>query len=268
MPEQNMSFLRRNLTVNELGFSVRDIGSKEPALVFIHYWGGTGRTWDLVAKPLSERHRCVAPDLRGWGESDKTATDYDLRTQADDVAAIIQSLGVSQYILVGQSMGGKIAQILGSRRPKGLKGLVLVAPAPPTPLGAPKEQRDAILASYQTATGVEAALSILTARQLSPILRQQVVDDSIGGAPAAKSAWTEAGMTLDVTDLVGKINVPTTVIIGDADKVETEPFLRRELASRIAGTEFIILPGVGHLSPLEAPNELAAAIAKAVSRMM
>src|SRR5882724_3000557 len=267
MPEQNMSFLRRNLHVNGLGFSIRDIGSNDPALVFIHYWGGTGRSWDLVAKPLSERHRCVAPDLRGWGESDKTATDYDLRTQADDVAAIIQSLGLSRYILVGQSMGGKIAQILGSRRPKGLKGLVLVAPAPPTPLGAPKEQRDGMLASYQTATGVEAALSILTARQLSPKLRQQVVDDSIGGAPAAKSAWTQAGMTLDVTDLVGKIDVPTTVIIGDADKVETEPLLRRELVPRISGTEFIVLPGVGHLSPLEAPSDLAAAITTAISKI-
>jgi pimeloyl-ACP methyl ester carboxylesterase len=74
-------------------------------------------------------------------------------------------------------------------------------------------------------------------------------------------------MTLDITGLVGNINVPTTVIVGDADKVETEPLLRKELASRIGGTEFIILPGVGHLSPLEAPAELAAAITKAVSKI-
>src|SRR5580692_10486950 len=153
MPEQNMSFLRRNLTVNGLGFNIRDIGSKEPALVFIHYWGGTGRTWDLVARPLSERHRCVAPDLRGWGGSDKSATNYDLHVQADDVAAIIQSLGLSQYILVGQSMGGKIAQILGARTPAGLKGLVLVAPAPPTPMEVPKEQREAALNSYLSPAG-------------------------------------------------------------------------------------------------------------------
>jgi hypothetical protein len=44
-------------------------------------------------------------DLRGWGGSDKDATSFDLHTQADDVAAIVQSLGLSQYILVGQSMG-------------------------------------------------------------------------------------------------------------------------------------------------------------------
>jgi pimeloyl-ACP methyl ester carboxylesterase len=263
----SVSFINSNLQVSGLDFNVRSIGSKEPALVFIHYWGGTGRTWDLVAKPLSERHRCVAPDLRGWGGSDKKADTYDLHIQADDVAAIIKSLGLSQNILVGQSMGGKIAQILGARRPSGLKGLVLVAPAPPTPMGVPKEQRDAILDSYQSPAGVDIALSIITSKQLSPELRKQVIEDTLGGAPAAKSAWTQEGMTLDISDLVGKINVPTTVIVGDADKVETESVLRRELASRINGTEFIILPGVGHLSPLEAPIELAGAITKAISNI-
>jgi pimeloyl-ACP methyl ester carboxylesterase len=74
-------------------------------------------------------------------------------------------------------------------------------------------------------------------------------------------------MTLDITEIVGDINVPTTVIVGDADKVETEPLLRRELVSRISGTEFIVLPGVGHLSPLEAPGELAAAITTAISKI-
>ncbi len=261
-----MSDNTKMVRVQELDFQVRDVGDQQPALVFLHYWGGTGRTWGLVIRELADRHRCVAPDLRGWGGSDKKAGDYDLHTQADDVAAIIASLGLSQYILVGQSMGGKIAQILGARRPEGLKGLVLVAPAPPTPIAA-HEQRDAMLESYQTPAGVEFALSILTSRQLSPTLRQQVIDDTLGGAPAAKAAWTQAGMTLDITEIVGDINVPTTVIVGDADKVETEPLLRRELASRISGTEFIVLPSVGHLSPLEAPGELAAAITTAISKI-
>jgi pimeloyl-ACP methyl ester carboxylesterase len=122
-----------------------------------------------------------------------------------------------------------------------------------------------MLDSCQSSAGVDIALSILTSRQLSPELGQQVVDDTLGGAPAARSA--QEGMTLDISGLVGNINVPTTVIVVDADKVETEPVLRRELPSRISGTEFIILLGVGHLSSLEAPGELAAAITKAVLSM-
>ena len=115
--DTTISFINRKLRANGLEFNLREIGVKEPTLAFIHYVGGTGRTWDLVAEQLSERHRCVAPDLRGWGGSDKDATSFDLHTQADDIAAIVQSLGLSQYILVGHSMGGKIAQILAARRP-------------------------------------------------------------------------------------------------------------------------------------------------------
>ena len=74
-----------------------------------------------------------------------------------------------------------------------------------------------MLKSYQSAAGVDVALSRITRKQLPPELRQQVVDDTLGGTPAAKSAWPQEGMTLDITDLVGKINVPTTVIVGDAD---------------------------------------------------
>ena len=90
-------------------------------------------------------------------------------------------------------MGGKIAQIFGE--PAGRTGelveeLVLVAPAPPVPIAAPKEQREAMLESYQSPAGVEFALSILTSRQLSPELRQQVIDDTLSGSPAAKAAWT------------------------------------------------------------------------------
>ena len=73
---------------------------------------------------------------------------------------------------------------------------------------------------------------------------------------------------VDISDVVGNISVPTTIIVGDADKVEPEAVLRREFGSRIKNTEFVVLPGVGHLPPLEAPNELAAAISKAVSRSL
>jgi pimeloyl-ACP methyl ester carboxylesterase len=256
------------LQANGLSFNVRESGNKDPALVFLHYWGGTGRTWDLVVSQLSEAHRCVAIDMRGWGGSDKSAENYSLHAQADDVGAIIQSLGLARYIVVGHSNGAKVAQIFGARRPAGLKGLVLVAPSPPTPSGAPQAQKDGMLSAYQSAEGVKMALPRLAARQLSPELQEQVVEDSVNGAPAAKRAWPQEGMALDISNLVGNINVPATVIVGDADKVEPEPVLRREFASRIKNLEYVVLPGVGHLPPLEAPNELAAAITKAASRMV
>src|SRR6266566_9202995 len=62
-----MSDNTKMVRVQELDFQVRDGGDQQPALVFLHYWGGTGRTWGLVIRELADRHRCVAPDLRGWG---------------------------------------------------------------------------------------------------------------------------------------------------------------------------------------------------------
>jgi pimeloyl-ACP methyl ester carboxylesterase len=261
-----MSDNAKIVRVQGLDFQVRDTGDQQPALVFLHYWGGTGRTWGLVIRELADRHRCVAPDLRGWGGSDKKADDYGLHTQADDVAAIIASLGLSQYILVGQSMGGKIAQILGARRPgaeKARAGRACSSHADRRTEGATR--RHARKLSDPGRCRV---------RSLNPDVKAAFSNAPAagdrryaGGAPAAKAAWTQAGMTLDITEIVEDINVPTTVIVGNADKVETEPLLRRELASRISGTEFIVLPGVGHLSPLEAPGELAAAITTAISKI-
>ena len=197
----------RAINVNGLNLLLRDVGSGSPALVFVHYWGGTSRTWDLVVLELSGHHRCVALDLRGWGGSDKLTQEFSFEIQADDVAAVANSLSLSEYVLVGHSMGGKIAQILAARRPPGLVGLVLVAPAPPTPMAVPKDRRRMMLDSYQTREGVEAAITILAERPLSPKLRQQVIDDALSGSPSAKRAWTERGMTLDITSIVYQIDV-------------------------------------------------------------
>ena len=262
-----MSSATKVLRINGLDLKIKDTGAGDPALVFIHYWGGTSRTWDLVSAELSGHYHCVALDLRGWGESDKSAGSYDLESQADDVAAVIESLGLSHYILVGHSMGGKIAQIIGSHRPSGLDGLVLVAPAPPTPMATSEAQRKMIRDSYECREGVETALSILAEKPLSADLREQVIADTLGGAPAAKDAWIYQGALLDISAVVGSISVGVTIIVGDADRVENEAVLRRELASRVSQSNFVIMPGVGHLAPLEAPKELAAAISDSIMRL-
>jgi pimeloyl-ACP methyl ester carboxylesterase len=94
---------------------------------------------------------------------------------ADDAEAVARTLGLSRYALVGHSMGGKVAQIVATRRPDGLMGLVLVAPAPPTPMPVPEAQHAAMLDSYSSREGVEQALSVLAGGPLSPKLREQVL---------------------------------------------------------------------------------------------
>ena len=112
---------------------VEETGDGAPALVFLHYWGGSTRTWRLVIDRLASSARCVAIDQRGWGLSSAPATGYTIGDLAADARGVITTLGLSDYILVGHSMGGKVAQLLASQRPHGLRGLVLVAPAPAKP---------------------------------------------------------------------------------------------------------------------------------------
>ncbi|SFQ77446.1 alpha/beta fold hydrolase [Amycolatopsis rubida] len=103
-----------------------------PALVFLHYWGGSARTWQPVLDRLPG-HAAVTIDLRGWGRSRELPGPYSLEQSARDTRAVLADAGLTSYILVGHSMGGKVAQLAASARPAGLAGLALVAPAPAKP---------------------------------------------------------------------------------------------------------------------------------------
>ena len=259
---------RKQLTVhvNNVDLNVVQSGGGSPALLFLHYWGGSSRTWSEVMQLLSADHRCVAIDFRGWGASDKSAADHGLETLADDVEGVVSQLGLDEFVIVGHSMGGKVAQLLGGKGLPGLRGLVLIAPAPPTPLPVPEEQRQGMLASYQAREGAKAVVGLLSARRLTDEQREQVVEDTLGGGAEAKRAWPEKGMTADISGEAARISVPVRVVVGSADTVESERSLRAAFAGVVPAAEFVVLPGVGHLAPLEAPAEVAAAIRVATRR--
>jgi uncharacterized protein (TIGR02246 family) len=240
-------------------------GSGDLALVFLHYYGGSTRTWDGVASQLSERYRIVATDHRGWGDSEAPADGYRIADLAADAEGVIAALGLRRYVLIGHSMGGKVAQLIASRRPGGLEGLVLVAPSPPSPMVLSDEQRATLAGAYQSRESVEFVIDhVLTAKPLDAARREQVIEDSLKAAPQAKAAWPNVAMREDITEAVASIDVPTIVISGELDQVDRVATLQAELLSRIPHAAMHILPGTGHLSPLEAPAEIARIIARFV----
>ena len=251
---------------NDIQVNVEEQGSGAPALVVLHYWGGSTRTWRHVTMVLAQSHRTVAIDHRGWGESDAPEQGYALADLASDVAGVIRALDRGRYVLGGHSMGGKGAQLLASRRPEGLAALVLVASAPPSPLALPEQAREMMATAYDTRETVEATIDqVLAAKPLSPADREQVIADSLRGAPPAKRAWPAAASREDIGGAVAAIDVPTLVIAGELDRIDTLEAVRTELLPRIPGSVLHVLPGTGHLSPLEAPADLVRLIDRFVA---
>lgn len=250
------------VVANTINIHVEQAGAGDPALVFLHYYGGSSRTWRHVTARLASRFHTLAIDHRGWGQSDAPASGYSLADLAADAEAVISALNLQRYVLVGHSMGGKVAQLMASRRPKGLQGLILVAPAPPPPLVVPPHVRDMMAGAYATRETVEKTIDdVLTAKPLTAADRAQVIEDSLRGASPAKAAWPASTSIEDISAQVGKINVPVLVIAGEQDRVDPPIRLKVELLPRIPQAVMHVLPGTGHLSMLESPEIVAALIA-------
>jgi pimeloyl-ACP methyl ester carboxylesterase len=233
-----------------------------PALVLLHYWGGSARTWQPVLDLLPGR-ATLTLDARGWGRSRELPGPYTLEQLAQDVHDVVADAGLTDYVLVGHSMGGKVAQLVAATRPAGLKGLVLVGSGPARPAAfITPEYQDGLSHAYDSAETVAGARDqILTAVPLGDELKAQVVADSLAGAPAARREWPLHGIARDITAEARAIDVPAVVVGGEHDRVEPVEVLRANLLPYLAKAELQIIPGSGHLMPLEAPAGLARILA-------
>jgi pimeloyl-ACP methyl ester carboxylesterase len=116
-----------------------------------------------------------------------------------------------------------------------------------------------MLASYGSREGVLQALSALAGGTLPALLRERVVEDTLRGAEGAKRSWTETGMVMNVSAGLEAVTVPVTAVIGDRDQVEHESALRKVFARVLPQTTFRVPNGIGHVSPLEAPDGIVEA---------
>jgi pimeloyl-ACP methyl ester carboxylesterase len=238
--------------------TVRRRQGRGPTLLLLHYWGGSGRTWDPMLTHLDPQTPVALYDHRGWGRSNALPGPFDLAQLASDAAAVIEALD-TDVVLVGHSMGGKVAQLVAAERSSALTGLVLVAPAPPEPPATITPQFQQQLANaYDSPESVADALDhVLTAIPLSAPLRAAVLEDSLAGAAKARIEWPLRGIAANITGAAQQICVDTTVIAGSRDVVEPVDVLRQHLIPFISGARIHVLDGPGHLIPLEAPGALA-----------
>ena len=232
-------------------------GSRDPALVLLHYFGGSARSWAPVIDRLGPAHRCIAPDLRGFGRSPPPPDGWTVHAAADDVLALIEARGVRDYVLVGHSMGGKIALDLAARRPPGLGGLVLVAPSPPTPEPMEAVARERLLRSHGDRGAAEETVRQMAMRALSPEAFERCIKDQLASSPAAWSWWLERGSREDLSSRIGRMLLPALVIASADDPVLPASVAEAEVMPHLADARLATLDRAGHLMPLEAPGDVA-----------
>lgn len=263
----------RRLIAGNVELQVHCSGRGMP-VVLAHGFPLEHSMWDAQIAQLSRRWRVVAPDLRGFGGSQVTLGTATMEQMADDMAALVDVLGIDEPIVFcGLSMGGYIALEFWRKYASRLCGLVLcdTRAAADTP--------EAATARLETALGVlrdgtaglaDAMLSKLFApttlqdqSSLAAIERQTIL-----AAPPEGVAAALRGMAArrDFRDDLAKIALPTMVIVGEHDAISTVDEMR-SIAKAIPDAEFVIIPGAGHMTPLENPDGFNEAIEQFLTRV-
>lgn len=142
-----------------------------PKLVFLHPSAGYGRMWEWTVDALGDRFHVFAADQRGHGFSGRPEGDYSAEEYADDVALFMDAVGIERAVIVGHSLGGRVAQVFAGRYPERIEGMVLVASPHLSNFHATREAARAVLANAADTLGhpeefasVDEALAFMKAR--------------------------------------------------------------------------------------------------------
>ena len=242
-----------------------EAGRGDP-LVLIHGLGDDHRAWRRSISDVMLGHRVILYDLRGHGQSTLGEADRSLRQLGDDLAALMNVLGVDSADVAGFSLGGTIAMRLGIDHPERVRHLVLVATSSRVGRSAADWYRQRVEMVERGDPQLRETLDRDTADVYaqSPdeleeglLIRRQSTADPRGYANACAAMAALNAAPLDPE--LAKIQAPTLVVASEKDQ-HCPPKAAEIIAGGIAGSRLEILPDAGHPIPVEKPRELAALI--------
>jgi 3-oxoadipate enol-lactonase len=260
--------------INSVDIAYDDHGAGTPIL-FLHAFPLNKNMWAGQISALLGQgngtpcpYRLVALDWRGFGESSLANDISTMELLADDVAGLMDTLGMQRAIICGLSMGGYITFSFLRKYPQRVQGLILADTRPGADPAEGKANRENI-ARLALSQGPGAVADILIPNVLSSYTRQHhpLVEESvrqmINAASPQGIAAASRGMALrpDSSDLLASISCPTLVVVGEQDAF-APPAVAREYAAGIRESQLVIIPNAGHLSPLEQPQAFLAAVQK------
>jgi 3-oxoadipate enol-lactonase len=244
----------------DLGYDDRGTG---PAVVLLHPFPFTRLIWAGFAETLAAHRRVIALDARGFGETPAPKGGaFSMDDLADDVATLLDRLGIARCTLLGQSMGGYAALAFAARYGDRLEGLVLCGTRATADSAEAHAGRATALATIRDA-GVQAYLAASIPRQLMPSAPPARVAH-LRARAETRAASLIAGVEAlrdrpDRTGVLGALRCPTLVVCGDDDQI-SPPAEMKQMAAAIPGAVFAAVAEAGHISHVESPGGFERAV--------
>jgi 3-oxoadipate enol-lactonase len=241
----------------EIDLAYDDVGKGEVVL-FVHGFPHNRDLWAAQLDALMGGARCIAPDLRGFGDS-TVAGPYSMDRYADDLAALLDALRIERAVVCGLSMGGYVALALWRRHRSRVRGLILMDTRAGADSVVARERRDEMiaLARVRGSAGVADAMitGMVGARtrdkcpEVVDAVHRMLERAPLPGVIGALEALRDRE---DSTDMLGTIDVPTLVVVGE-DDVLTPPSEAALLHAGIRGSTLEVITGAGHVANVERP---------------
>ncbi len=262
----------QRITVNGVNLAV-EVRGEGPAILFIHGYPLDRSIWQDQILAL-EGYRRIAPDLRGMGQSDAPDLGYGMSIYAADLSALLDVLGVDEVVLCGLSMGGYVAlEFLRQRRAR-VRGLILMDTKAEADTPDIRRSRDAAAATARERGAAAIADTMVPkmlaagtlagrpdiAKRLRSLIAGMPVSGLVGALAAMRDREGSEALLKTLAD------VPTLVVAGEGDTL-TPPAQARALADAIPGAEVAIIPGAGHLPPVEQPEVTTAKVREFLGRI-
>ena len=205
------------ITVNGINLAYTRLGKGTP-LVLIHGFPLDHTSWNEAASLLQNEFDVILPDLRGFGQSTTVETQYTVSDMADDLAGLLDALGIEKAAIAGHSMGGYVALAFAKKYPQRVSGLGLVSSQTAADAPERKEGR------YKTAADVAEKGVSVVAEAMTPklsadasvqaVVRGVIEKQSKSGVIGALKAMAERE---DFMPYLSSVKFPVVLIHGDAD---------------------------------------------------
>ena len=224
------------------------------AIVLIHGFGDSAETWARVMPPLASEHRVLAPDLAGFGRNPIPQEGMGFSILVRYLGGFLDALGIERAVLVGNSLGGAVAIRYAATHPGRVTRLFLLNSA------GLLDKIPPILEPETRETARELVHGVFGPETPAP---RFLLKDLIREArdPARLLYVQSSDQGTDVRGDLGRINVPTTIVWGELDRL-IPPDHGTALHEAIPGSELIVLPGVGHAPQVQAPVSVLSIIGK------